>query len=44
MLHTELIPAKKTASRRLWIMLHGLGDSLEGYRWLPDAMGLTDMN
>jgi len=22
------------------IMLHGLGDSMEGWRWLPDAMSL----
>ena len=25
-------------------MLHGLGDSIEGYRWLPEAMGLPWMN
>jgi len=25
-------------------MLHGLGDSIEGYRWMPEAMGLTWMN
>ena len=25
-------------------MLHGLGDSVEGYRWLPQAMGLRWMN
>ena len=25
-------------------MLHGLGDSMEGYRWLPEAMGLPWLN
>ena len=25
-------------------MLHGLGDSIEGYRWLPEAMDLPWMN
>jgi len=25
-------------------MLHGLGDSIEGYRWLPEAMRLPWMN
>jgi len=44
MLHTEFIPAPNQHSRRLWIMLHGLGDSLEGYRWLPEAMALQEMN
>jgi phospholipase/carboxylesterase len=40
----EFIPAQDTKSRRLWIMLHGLGDSIEGYRWLPEAMRLPWMN
>ncbi len=26
------------------IMLHGLGDSIEGYRWLPEMMNLPWMN
>ena len=26
------------------IVLHGLGDSMDGYRWLPEAMGLPDMS
>lgn len=43
-LEHEFIPAQDTSSRRLWIMLHGLGDSIEGYRWLPQAMGLPWMN
>ncbi|MCX8089960.1 MAG: hypothetical protein N3I86_03355 [Verrucomicrobiae bacterium] len=43
-LHSELIPARQRESRALMLMLHGLGDSLEGYRWWPDAMGLPWMN
>ena len=44
MLHHEFIPAAEKNSRALWIMLHGLGDSIEGYRWLPEAMRLPGMN
>jgi phospholipase/carboxylesterase len=25
-------------------MLHGLGDSIEGYRWMPEALGLPWLN
>lgn len=44
MLHFELIPAETRLSRRLMVMLHGLGDSIEGYRWLPEAMGFPWLN
>jgi len=44
MLEHEFIPAQDTKSRRLWIMLHGLGDSMDGYRWFPEAMQLPWMN
>jgi phospholipase/carboxylesterase len=44
MLEQEFIPAAEKDSHRLWIMLHGLGDSIAGYRWLPDAMRLPWMN
>jgi phospholipase/carboxylesterase len=44
MLETELIPAAEKNSRRLMIMLHGLGDSMEGYRWLPEALDLPWLN
>ena len=44
MLPTEFIGASDSRSRRLMIMLHGLGDSLEGYRWFPEAMRLPGMN
>ena len=40
MLETELIPATQEIEPRLMIVLHGLGDSMEGYRWLPEAMRL----
>ena len=44
MLHSELIPATEKESRRLMIMLHGLGDSMVGYRWLPGEMSLPWLN
>ena len=44
MLDAELIPAADGDSRQLLVALHGLGDSLEGYRWLPEAMGLPWLN
>lgn len=44
MLHYELIPAVQRDSKRLMIMLHGLGDSIEGYRWLPEAMSFPWLN
>ena len=44
MLHSELISAHEKNSRRLMVMLHGLGDSIEGYRWLPEAMNLPWLN
>ena len=44
MLTTELIPAALKDSRRLMVVLHGLGDSMDGYRWLPEAMEMPDLN
>lgn len=44
MLHSELIPAPERGSKHLMIMLHGLGDSIEGYRWWPEAMRLPWLN
>lgn len=44
MLGFELIRAAQSDSRRLLVMLHGLGDSIEGYRWLPEALHLPWMN
>lgn len=44
MLTSELIPAAQKDSRRLMVVLHGLGDSMDGYRWLPEAMNLPWLN
>ncbi len=44
MLHSEFIPAPEKDSRRLFVVLHGLGDSIDGWRWLPGALSLLDMN
>src|SRR5206468_13000419 len=44
MLETDLVPAQEKDSRRLMVVLHGLGDSMEGYRWLPPAMQLPWLN
>jgi phospholipase/carboxylesterase len=44
MLESEFIAAKQEGSLALLIMLHGLGDSIEGYRWLPDALRVPWMN
>jgi phospholipase/carboxylesterase len=37
------VPARETA-RRLVIVLHGLGDSLEGFRFLPELLALPGVN
>jgi phospholipase/carboxylesterase len=44
LLHTEFIPAAEPGSRRLMLVLHGLGDSVDGYRWWPEAMQLQWLN
>lgn len=44
MLKTDLIAASATNSRRLLVALHGLGDSMEGYRWLPQMLRLPWLN
>jgi phospholipase/carboxylesterase len=44
MLHSELVPAADKNSRCLMVMLHGLGDSIDGYRWLPLALNLRWLN
>jgi phospholipase/carboxylesterase len=40
MLETELMAAQQEFEPRLMIVLHGLGDSMEGWRWLPQALQL----
>jgi len=44
MLDTVWIPAASGDPRRAMVVLHGLGDSPDGYRWLPDAMQLAWLN
>ncbi len=44
MLEKEFIPAKDQKSRYLLVMMHGLGDSIAGYRWMPEALGIPGLN
>ncbi len=44
MLTHELIPAAEADSKWLMVVLHGLGDSMEGYHWLPGALDLPWLN
>ncbi len=44
MLDAFLIPAANPESRQAMVVLHGLGDSANGYTWLPGALDLPDMN
>jgi phospholipase/carboxylesterase len=44
MLDTEFYPARKSDSKALMIVLHGLGDSTAGYTWVPGALDLPWMN
>lgn len=44
MLDFEIIPAQEKGSKKLMVMLHGLGDSMEGYRWFPEVMNLPWLN
>jgi len=43
-LDTELIPAAESDSKWLMVVLHGLGDSMEGFRWLPRALNNSRLN
>lgn len=42
-LESRFLPAQK-ASGKLLVVLHGRGDSLEGFTWLPDDLGLPELN
>ncbi len=44
MLHYDIVPATETENKSLMIVLHGLGDSLEGYRFLPQVLNLPWMD
>ena len=43
-LETLFIPAANPDSRRLMVVMHGLGDSLESYRMLSSEIGLPWLN
>jgi len=43
-LESDFIAAEQPGARKLMIVLHGLGDSMEGYRWLPEVMNLPWLN
>jgi predicted esterase len=40
----DMMAAAQNGSRNLLIALHGLGDSMEGYRWLPEMLGFPWLN
>lgn len=40
---SEWLPARQS-SKKLVIVLHGRGDSPAGFRWMPEVMGLDDVN
>ncbi len=44
MLETKLALADDKDSRCLMVVLHGLGDSMAGYYWLPSELDLPSMN
>ncbi len=44
MLDSILIDAPQKDSKKLMIMLHGLGDSSAGYEWMPGALNLPWLN
>ncbi len=39
-----MVPAVERGSRWLMMVMHGLGDSIAGYRWLPEALDLPWLN
>ena len=43
-LETELIAGIGSAHPYLVVVLHGLGDSIAGYRWLPGMVDRSDVN
>ena len=44
MLEANFIAAQERNARRLMIVLHGLGDSMAGYAWVPQALRLPWLN
>jgi len=43
-LQTEFYQAEDAGSKRLMVVMHGLGDSIAGFRWLPRALELPWLN
>ncbi len=43
-LTTDFVAAEQAGSKHLMIVLHGLGDSMEGYRWLPQVLNQPWLN
>ena len=43
MLTTERIPPQRGDSRQQIVVLHGLGDSMDGWRWLPEELDLPEV-
>ena len=44
MLDHRLLPAADRNSKRLLVMMHGLGDSMAGYFWMPEVLRLPWLN
>ena len=42
-LSCDWVPAS-TPSGKLLVVLHGRGDSSQGFRWMPDALALDELN
>jgi phospholipase/carboxylesterase len=44
MLQSDLVQAQVADSKDLLVALHGLGDSMEGYRWIPRMLEIPTLN
>ncbi|MCX7872440.1 MAG: hypothetical protein N2487_04065 [Verrucomicrobiae bacterium] len=44
LLNTEFIPSASNAAQGTMVVLHGLGDCKESYRWLPQALEMPFLN
>ena len=43
-LKTDFLPAVERDSKKLMLVMHGLGDSIDGYRWIQEAMQVPWLN
>ena len=43
-LRYDFWPAVQSDSRKFLIVLHGRGDTAEGFHWLPEALGVDEFN